>query len=88
MTRRIARVLALGGLAAAMGCATGLPRRVPGSNITLPASSTDIIRDILAGCEQTPGEATVGRASTCGSVIGGTRAVPAAPVSPPENRAP
>jgi hypothetical protein len=88
MTHRIARIIVLGGLAAAAGCVSGLPRRVPGSNITLPDSKTDIVRDLLIGCENSADGAAGGGRATCGSVIGGTRAVPAAPVAPPENKTP
>ena len=89
MTRRIVRLVVLGGLAAAAGCAsrTGTPRLVPGSNITLPTQS-DVIRDLLLGCNDGPSEVEASRRANCGSVIGGTRAVPAAPVPPPDNRTP
>jgi hypothetical protein len=85
MTRRIARIIILGGLAAAAGCASGsgLPRRVPGSNVTLPVSTTDIVRDLLLGCESSRDRGAVGQREACGSVTAGTRTVPGVPVSPP-----
>jgi hypothetical protein len=84
MPRRIARLLVLAGMAAATGCVSGsgLPKRVPGSNITLPERG-DIVRDFLLGCEASRDTLVTGRNANCDSVIGGTRAVPAAPVSPP-----
>jgi hypothetical protein len=94
MNRRdaVVRTLVLGALVGAAGCASGsgLPRLVPGSNITLPRTELGVVRELLMGCEASadsiggPGRPTGG----CGSVIGGTRSVPSNPGTRPGQQIP
>ena len=81
MTSRIARLLVLGGLCAATGCASGVrrPRLVPGSNITLPPK-TDFIRELLLACEESARTAQLGERAHC--LVNGPRETPTVPVAP------
>jgi hypothetical protein len=80
----------IAGLIAAGACAQGLPRRVKGSDVTLPERGDRVAaRSITSRCNDTDTTSTVhDPTSRCGTTSGDTVRSTSDPIAPPPQKTP